>query len=504
MPLPPVRRRAMATTPGEYFIYKRVHEHLQGSGPLYTERRKLNSRKRLALLCGISEKVAQEAIRLYNAGEIPVASVVGRPKSQIDPEVAQQVREIILASNMGGTPMNSALLVVELAKLGTVVTTRTLQRQLKALGYHYGRGNRRNILHDSEANIDYRNVYLEKRLANLNANGLPKLPEVFLDESYCHLDHHARFTWVPAKGVVNERGRKPMLVIFGAFVVFRQDNKLEARMVRESVLIWPVKGKLRGARGRGRAAAEDELWRTVPAFVRESAVAPDFHDYHGNFTAELFERLFERLCDTLAADYGPCHIHMDGARYHVRKVDPEPTSSSRVAHFHEWLQRKGIVAPPAPNGGPMSKMQLLTYVKSLRIPATHASYSIAQERGHRIMKTPPYHCELQPIEKVWALVKNQVAAAPRLDETELSLRNRLLELFARVTPAQLKGLWKGSVKICKDYWTVFEQELEEGVDTDDESSSSEESRPDDHDDDESTDTDGEDHGDNSNELMARC
>lgn len=453
----------------------RVHEFLVGGGPLQEERRKLKPRKRLALLLGIAENVAQEAIRLYNAGETPRESVVGRPKSEIPPELAARIREIVLHSNLSGMPMHSKLLAAELAKEGTVVHVRTVQRHLKALGFRYGKGNRRNILHDTTANIDYRNVYLERRLGNLNANGLPIIPEVFLDESYCHIDHHTRFTWVPSKGIVNERGRRPMLVIFGAFVVFRQDNRLDARMVRESVLIWPVKGKQRGVGTRGRAAAENELWRTIPEFVRASGVAPDFHDYHGNFTAEIFENLFAKLCETLSTDYGPCNIHMDGAKYHVRKVDPQPTSSSRVAEIQEWLQRRNIDVPLR-DGQRMTKLELLEYVKGLHIPPVFETYRIASEHGHSILKTPPYHCELQPIEKVWAIVKNQVAAAPNINETELSLRNRLLALFAAIEPRQLKAVWKGSVDNCRDYWRIYQEELEEGVeDTESENSEGQDS-----------------------------
>ena len=145
----------------------------------------------------------------------------------------------------------------------------------------------------------------------------------------------------------------------------------------------------------------------MPDFVRESGVAPDFHDYHGNFTAELFEKLFAKLCKTLSDDYGECHIHMDGAKYHIRKVDPQPTSSTRLADIQAWLQRRDVKIPLQENGRPMSKMQLLQFVKSLETPPEFASYTIAREHGHTIMKTPPYHCELQPIEKVWGWSKTR-------------------------------------------------------------------------------------------------
>ena len=56
-----------------------VHAHLISVGSLATKRRKLIARKCLARLTDVEEKVAQEAIRLYNAGESLIEKVVGQP-----------------------------------------------------------------------------------------------------------------------------------------------------------------------------------------------------------------------------------------------------------------------------------------------------------------------------------------------------------------------------------------------------------------------------------------
>jgi len=39
---------------------------------------------------------------------------------------------------------------------------------------------------------------------------------------------------------------------------------------------------------------------------------------------------------------------------------------------------------------------------------TYALDELATEQGHEIIRTPPYHPELQPIETCWAVVKNQI------------------------------------------------------------------------------------------------
>ena len=158
----------------------------------------------------------------------------------------------------------------------------------------YKQGIRRNINHDSDANVEYRHKYVSERLQNLNGKCRPIKPEVFLDESYCHLDHHAKKIWAPVKNLINEFGRKPMMVIFAAFVIFREGRRVDAEMIKDSVTVWPVNG------GKN--------------------VNPDSHDH---FTAEKFEQLFERLGKSLLP-YGSCIIHMDGASYHKRKLSPTP------------------------------------------------------------------------------------------------------------------------------------------------------------------------------------
>ena len=51
--------------------------------------------------------------------------------------------------------------------------------------------------------------------------------------------------------------------------------------------------------------------------------------------------------------------------------------------------------------------------------------------GHKILRTPQYHPELQPIEACWAVIKNYMA--DMCDFTMSGLRERLPEAFAKVT-----------------------------------------------------------------------
>lgn len=122
---------------------------------------------------------------------------------------------------------------------------------------------------------------------------------MFLDESYCHVDHSAKLTWVRPGGVVNELGRKPMLVMFAAFVVYRELGMCKATVIKESVHVWPVHG-----------GEKNNV------------------DYHGCFDADKFDRLFDQLCQNLQL-YGPCVIHMDGPSYHKKRTNKVPTAKNK-------------------------------------------------------------------------------------------------------------------------------------------------------------------------------
>jgi len=52
-------------------------------------------------------------------------------------------------------------------------------------------------------------------------------------------------------------------------------------------------------------------------------------DYHENFTAEIFEDLFDKLCANIKECYRPVNIHMDDAQYYKRRVEQVLTSNSR-------------------------------------------------------------------------------------------------------------------------------------------------------------------------------
>jgi hypothetical protein len=87
---------------------------------------------------------------------------------------------------------------------------------------------------------------------------------------------------------------------------------------------------------------------------------------------------------------------------------------------------------------------------------------IAQAAGHTIVRTPPYHPELQPIEMCWAILKEYCAA--RCDYTLAGLKTHVEAGFDQVTPAVCQSLIQ-KVRIQEDqYWVEDEEDDEEDND----------------------------------------
>lgn len=97
-------------------------------------------------------------------------------------------------------------------------------------------------------------------------------------------------------------------------------------------------------------------------------------------------------------------IVMDNAPYHSVKKEKIPNSTSKKADIIKWLQEKGQVIDI-----PMVIPELLDMVNQIK--SQYDKYLIddlVETYNHKILRLPPYHCELNPVELAWASVKGHV------------------------------------------------------------------------------------------------
>ncbi|CAH2013297.1 unnamed protein product [Acanthoscelides obtectus] len=125
-------------------------------------------------------------------------------------------------------------------------------------------------------------------------------------------------------------------------------------------------------------------------------------DYHEEMNGESFEQWFSEILPNLEEN---AVIVLDNAPYHSRRMEKVPTTASRKVDVQNWLRSKNINFEEA-----MLKVQLLRIVKDHK--AEYQKYAIdemAASQNKTVLRLPPYHCEVNPIELIWAEVKNYIA-----------------------------------------------------------------------------------------------
>lgn len=140
---------------------------------------------------------------------------------------------------------------------------------------------------------------------------------------------------------------------------------------------------------------------------------------------------------------------MDNASYHNTLNLKIPTSSSRKSVILDRLREKKL-----PHSEKMSKVLLYQIVKEKK--DKYSEYKIDRifsELGHTVLRLPPYHPDLNPIEKIWAQKKDYVAkknTSFKLDDAMKLTREKI----AAGTENQWKEVCDHVIKIEDQYMNV--------------------------------------------------
>lgn len=303
------------------------------------------------------------------------------------------------------------------------IATTTLWRSLQRWGFAYGIGTRRSSLRERDTVILARRKYLRTRRANRNPDGTLTRPEVYLDETYINKNHSNQFTWYldeDGPWVNKPAGKGPRWIIVHAIT--------QAGWVQGAELVFQAKKRT--------------------------------GDYHGQMNWNNFSKWFT---DQLLPNIPPHSIIiMDNAKYHnVLAEGAFPTSHSLKDKLRHWLTENHYEW-----GEDMLKPELFALCKKLAPPPQFQLDQIAESQGHSILRTPPYHPELQPIETCWGIVKNYMAN--NCDFTLDGFREHLPIALTKVTGQTCKKLIAKIVKQEEKFWIEDDQldELTEVEDAD--------------------------------------
>lgn len=125
-------------------------------------------------------------------------------------------------------------------------------------------------------------------------------------------------------------------------------------------------------------------------------------DFHQEMNSQVFREWFINLLRSL--EEGSV-IVMDNASYHSALKEKIPVTNTKKAEIVSWLEEKKI-----PHNPSHTIPELLSVVNKHREKYRRYELDdIASEMGHEVIRLPPYHCQYNPIELIWAQVKGEVA-----------------------------------------------------------------------------------------------
>ena len=340
------------------------------------------------------------------------AKMRGRPVHAVSASYQETVRAYVRSANKKGEYITLANIRDFLQGDSTdePFHVATLARTLNRWGFEFGKGTRSQHLKEKDHVIAARQRYLRKKRDN-RTSGIDTdtiRPEVYLDESYVNKNHSNDFIWYSDEDgpwVQKPTGKGERLIIINAIT--------KSGWISGSKLVF------KSTRKTG--------------------------DYHGQMNWDLFKKWFtEMLLPNIPEN---SLIIMDNAPYHnTLSEHSPPTPLCSKKKIMGWLEQNKIHCRDD-----CLKPELVEILKKLAPEPLYAICEIARSHGHEVIRTPPYHPELQPIETCWGVVKNHVAR--NCNFTMNNLIEQLDSGFEKVTAETCAKIIAKVRKIEDEFWT---------------------------------------------------
>ena len=334
----------------------------------------------------------------------------GRPKHAIDCSHEEAVRSFIRTANKHGEyiTLSSISDLIQSKDPNSDFHQATLARTLDRWGFEFGKGKRSQHLKEKNEIIVLRQNYLRRIRANRSLkSSFPIRSEIYLDESYVNKNHSNDFTWYSGEDgawVQKPTGKGERLIIVNAISA--------SGWISNAKLVFQAKKKT--------------------------------GDYHGQMNADIFQKWFrEKLLPNIPKN---SLIVMDNASYHnaLSECSP-PTPTSAKDEILGWLMENQIPCDPC-----SLKAELIVALKKIAPVPVYEIDQIAKKQGHEILRTPPYHPELQPIELCWGIVKNHIAR--NCDFTMENLKIQLEEGFGKINEKTCGNIIRKIKKKEEEFW----------------------------------------------------
>lgn len=248
------------------------------------------------------------------------------------------------------------------ADIGFKYGRTSLRTILKTMGYKYKKcQSKRKVLIERSDIAAWRARYIQRLRKNRRQENRPV---IYLDETYIHASYHLQKCWQSEE----EPGILASDSVGARWIIAHAGGK--TGFVENGLLLFKSKSK-----------------------------SSDYHD-------DMNSANFMRWMNEKIVPYLPSNsiVVMDNASYHCTQVNKAPTIGNRKAELQEWLTKNGIEFDDC-----WTKAQLCVLIKRHKGDPQYEIEQMLNEYGHEVLRLPPYHCDLNPIEKIWAIVKRRIA-----------------------------------------------------------------------------------------------
>lgn len=348
-----------------------------------------------SILTKVSERTIYTIIKTENEEGQNVSKQdkkMGRKKRELDDDMKYAIRRIIHGFYFRNEIPNlkKIALSIEADETFPRISRHLLRSTLRCMNFRYLKRSRNSALLEKDEIVLWRRKYL-KRIREYREEGRKIY---YTDETWVNEGHTVGKVW--------------------------QD--LEIKSKRQAFLEGFSTG-LKAPTGKGRRliithVGSDSGFLEGGLSVFESRKTGDYHE---DMDAERFEKWFSNILPQIEPG---SVVVMDNAPYHSRRVEQLPTSAWRKGRISEWLSGKNI-----PFDNTMLKIELLNIARLHKNQyIKYAVDEMASERGVIVLRLPPYHCELNPIELIWGQIKNEVARKNttfKLDEVKVLLNDAI-------------------------------------------------------------------------------
>jgi len=247
----------------------------------------------------------------------------------------------------------------------------TLYRLLKKLNFTYSKRGRNSAMIEKEEIVIWRNKYLES-IRKYRQEGRTIY---YLDETWINTGDVSNNIWID-KTIKSGRDESLKGLPTGATNPSGKDKRLIALHI---------------------GSEEGFVPNGLLSFESKKNTIDYYDEMNGNIFFDWMKRVLPLLKDN-------CVIVMDNAPYHNVRAELYPTINWKKADIEKWLDEKGEIYDK-----PLIKARLMEIVR--RIKPQYNKYVIdeyVKEHNKVILRLPPCHCELNPIELAWSVVKKHI------------------------------------------------------------------------------------------------